>query len=155
MANRKKFLEPEPLIDDANAETAFWIYYQLGEKRTLNKVAKKTGLPLTTIQYWSRKFNWAQRVKDNEELMNDSVAKKKMATLAKTAQMKAFALYMSVLEDKNAKPADKMKAAEKLQELSEKSDKIKDIKKIAIKFPNIENFKQKLKEAGVKVVDLS
>ena len=156
---RKDYIEKKEKINayeevsDSNAEVAFWIYYQLGEKRSLNKVSKKVGIPIGKVNEWSKKFNWSQRVKDNDEMMNDAKAQKKIASLSRIAHMKSFALFMSVLNDPKAKAADKMKAAEKLQELSERSDKIKDVKKIAIRFPGGDNFKEKLKQAGVKVIE--
>ena len=93
---RKDYIEKEletSQISDSNAEVAFWIYYQLGERRSLNKVSKKAGIPLSKIQEWSRTKNWSQRVKDLDEMANDSQAAKRMASLAKIAQLKTFALW--------------------------------------------------------------
>ena len=155
--SRQKFIkeknEEKPEDNKNQADLAYWAYFQLGESRTLNKVAKRLHIPLGTIQYWARKYKWTQRIKDDEDLLDNSTYEKKMASLANIAQIKTFALYMSILEDEKAKQSDKIKAAEKLQALVEKSSQLKDLKKIAIRFPNIENFKEKLKAAGVRVIE--
>lgn len=45
---------------------AFEIYYQLGEQRSLRKVADKVGRTERTVAGWSRTFNWVDRVNQRE-----------------------------------------------------------------------------------------
>ena len=45
---------------------AFEIYYQLGENRSLRKVADKVGRTERTVAGWSRTFNWVDRVNQRE-----------------------------------------------------------------------------------------
>lgn len=45
---------------------AFEIYYQLGEHRTLKKVAEKVDRTERTVAGWSRSFNWVDRVSQRE-----------------------------------------------------------------------------------------
>lgn len=45
---------------------AFEIYYQLGDERTLRRVAEKVDRTERTIAGWSRSFNWVDRVAQRE-----------------------------------------------------------------------------------------
>ncbi len=110
-------------------------------------------ISLYTLQEWSRKFNWAKRVKEYEEVLDEGKYQQKMASLANIAQLKTFSLYMGILDNPKAKASDKIKAAEKLQQLVEKTAELKDLKKIVIKFYGLDDFVEKLKRAGVKVIE--
>ena len=45
---------------------AFEIYYQLGELRSLKKVADQIGRTERTVAGWSRSFNWVDKVSQRE-----------------------------------------------------------------------------------------
>ena len=67
---------------------AFEIYYQLGETRSLKKVADKVHRTERTVAGWSRSFNWVDRVsqREIEEAKNNATDK---ATLdSKTTDVK-------------------------------------------------------------------
>ena len=132
---------------------AFWIYFQEGEKRSLNKVAKKMGVPLYVVKAWSKEGNWSEKVKENEELMDDSKIAKEKASLAKLAEIKIFALYTAALNDRDASLRDKIAAADKLKSLVEQSSKLKVPKKLVIRVQGQADFIKKLREAGVKIRD--
>ena len=45
---------------------AFEIYYQLGDKRSLAKVAEQVGRTERTVAGWSRSYSWVDRVSQRE-----------------------------------------------------------------------------------------
>ena len=45
---------------------AFEAYYDLGRRRSLGKLAKKLGRPISSIKLWSREFNWQERLLERE-----------------------------------------------------------------------------------------
>jgi hypothetical protein len=54
---------------------AFELYYHLGDKRSLKRVAEQIERTERTVAGWSRMFNWADRVKQREieDAMNEGV----------------------------------------------------------------------------------
>lgn len=52
--------------ENALQREAFEIYYQLGEVRTLKKVAEKVDRTERTVAGWSRAFHWVDRVNQRE-----------------------------------------------------------------------------------------
>jgi 3-methyladenine DNA glycosylase Mpg len=130
---------------------AFYIYYQEGESRTLNKVSKKTGIPIYVIKKWSVEDKWAEKVKENDELINDAKLAKEKAKLAKIASIRIYSLYTAVLQDPKASVRDKLTAADKLKALVEEAEQIKQAKKIYIRLSNVKDVAEKLKKAGIKV----
>ena len=47
-------------------KTAFELYYNMGEKRSLEAVANSCGKSTRTIGEWSRKFQWKDRILQKE-----------------------------------------------------------------------------------------
>jgi hypothetical protein len=52
----------KPIQESPEQFEAFMSYYQLGDERSLAKVAEKIGRPLKTVEVWSRKFQWFKKV---------------------------------------------------------------------------------------------
>lgn len=52
----------KPIQESPEQFEAFMAYYQLGDERSLAKVAEKIGRPLKTVEVWSRKFQWYKKV---------------------------------------------------------------------------------------------
>lgn len=132
-------------------ETAFYYYFQLGEKRTLNKVKKKTDIPLIVLMEWEKEDNWKKRIGDQEDIINISENKKRSSTLAELSAASVFSLYLGIVNSKDSTNNERMKAAEKLEKLSDKAAGLKDFRKVAVKLVGIEDLKQKLKDAGFPV----
>lgn len=63
-------------------EEAFNYYVGLGEKRTLQEVANKFTVSRQTVQNWSSKYNWQQRLKEIVVKANKQVEKKLIKSLA-------------------------------------------------------------------------
>ena len=49
-------------VESAEQIEAFELYYSLGTKGSLQLVADKLGKNIRTVQGWSSKYNWADRV---------------------------------------------------------------------------------------------
>lgn len=60
---------------------AFEIYYQLGEERSIRKVAKKLDKSPATIQNWSHSFNWRERVEIRDTTVAETLEKKVIDTV--------------------------------------------------------------------------
>jgi len=136
---------------ELDKETAYIYYFQLGEKRTLNKVKKKTGIPLVILTDWAKRFKWNEKVKEQEGFVKDSKDSKKSATLAELSSASVFGLYLGIINSPKATNADKLRAAEKLEKLSDKAAALKDFRKVAIKITGLDELKDKMREAGLPV----
>lgn len=62
IAVRESWKEAEKRVNAA----AFEYYYSLGDSRTLSKVAKYMKLTEQTIQRWSSRFKWGERIRARE-----------------------------------------------------------------------------------------
>lgn len=66
----KKVKKERKKIDDdlrnLNAQYGFEIYYALGDNRTHQKVAEIMNKSLPTVQGWSKKYNWTEKVKQRD-----------------------------------------------------------------------------------------
>ena len=85
---------------------AFEIYYHLGDKRSLKKVAEKVDRTERTVAGWSRAFNWVDRCKQREieDVRNQTLDK---ATLnAETTEIKTR--YRIMINNLMAKASKKI-----------------------------------------------
>jgi hypothetical protein len=65
---------------------AFEQYYQLGDQRSLSRLAEITSIPRNTLERWSVSFDWQARIlaRKNEEIAAArAAARKEAATLAR------------------------------------------------------------------------
>lgn len=60
---------------------AFEVYYALGEERSVRSVAKKMNKSATTIQNWSKSFNWKERVEIRDVTVTEAFEKKVVDTI--------------------------------------------------------------------------
>jgi hypothetical protein len=60
---------------------AFEVYYQLGEERSIRKVAAKMNKSPATIQNWSGSFNWKERVEIRDATVQETLEKKVIDTV--------------------------------------------------------------------------
>ena len=80
MANEKELVDSHSLTMSQDSELnakaaadegfvermAFETYYKLGDNRTLKKIATSLSKGSATIERWSKKYRWPQRVKERE-----------------------------------------------------------------------------------------
>jgi len=132
---------------------AFYYYYQLGRERTLAKVSKKTHIPLKTLKDWSVKYHWRDKIKEQMGIIDKANAFKKNSSLASLSAASTYALYMEIINSKKATYSEKLKAAEKIERLVDKSAELKDYLKVAIRLDEInkDEIIKKLRDAGIPI----
>ena len=52
--------------ENEKQKAAFDLYYNMGDKRTIEAVANHIGMTSRTVGEWSRRFNWRDRVNQRE-----------------------------------------------------------------------------------------
>lgn len=55
---------------------AFCVYAEMGSERSLKAVAKKIGHPIGTVEGWSKKHGWQERVLDLQKQANEAAGEK-------------------------------------------------------------------------------
>jgi transposase len=63
-----------PPRDRQQHDRAFTLYLSLGEKRTYKQVAERLRVSVSTVKNWSRKYNWQERVQEQEAEVARKVA---------------------------------------------------------------------------------
>jgi len=54
-------------------QRAFEYFYELGEKRTIQKVSEKFAKSRVAVQIWSKRFSWWDRVVKRDKAVSDSI----------------------------------------------------------------------------------
>lgn len=62
-----------PATEEAQHLRAFEIYYQLGDKRTLAKVAEKVGRSPDWVSTVAKAFDWKRRVNERDHRQSESI----------------------------------------------------------------------------------
>ena len=48
-------------------DTAFEMYYNMGNNRSLEKVGKRLSISIRTMERWSVKYNWSKRIEKEDQ----------------------------------------------------------------------------------------
>lgn len=145
--------DKEGIIDTTPIENnaLFWQYFQMGEERSLAKLSKITKVPLWKLKKISTQENWAQKIQEQEKLLEDAVNFEKNANLIAMSQYAVYATCMSIVNNPKASASDKLKAIEKLNELGKRASELRQNKKIVIHLENEEKIKEALRSVGIPV----
>jgi len=68
--------------EQPHQKKAFERYYELGEKRSYEKVADELGVAVSTVKLWGKSFNWTERVQDRDLQVTREVADRTVDDLA-------------------------------------------------------------------------
>lgn len=99
-------------------EKTFELYYQMGPKRSLEKLVKKSGLSLRTLASWSKKFDWQKLINEREKSDSELLREEHLELQRKGIEA-ANVLICKFIEDVMAgkqvlEPADFIKLYDKL-----------------------------------------
>ena len=73
----------ETRYENLRHKEAFEFYYALGPDRTLDAVADKFGVTLSTVQHWSHFFSWRERLTDRDNEIARRYAEESMREAVK------------------------------------------------------------------------
>ena len=69
------------MVENLRMKEAFEYYYSLGDKRSLQQVAKKFTVSETSARKWSAAFNWQERVIQRDIEISKGLEKKTNTTI--------------------------------------------------------------------------
>ena len=73
----RRLVEEKP-----HQKLGFERYYELGEKRSYEKIAAELGVAASTVKLWGKSFNWTERVQDRDLQVPREVADRTVDDLA-------------------------------------------------------------------------
>ena len=128
------------LNDELLYDSMFWFYVSLGHERSLEKVASHFDLELWIVKDASRKGNWQEKVKSLG--VDETTTASEIVKYADSIQV---SVLNQIINNPDAKPNDKIKALNALNEFVSRSSELVKKKRIVIEFKN--------KEVLQKIVD--
>jgi len=72
---------------EQTANEAFERYWGMQENRSLKSIAELMKRPLRTVEMWSKKYNWSERIATRQEEINKKIAKETDETVQETKRM--------------------------------------------------------------------
>ena len=88
------------MVESLRMKEAFEYYYSLGDKRSLQQVAKKFTVSETSARKWSAAFNWQERVVQRDIEISKGLEKKTNTTI-----LNEKANYRRIIKETIAKMA--------------------------------------------------
>ena len=88
------------MVENLRMKEAFEYYYSLGDKRSLQQVAKKFTVSETSARKWSAAFNWQERVVQRDIEISKGLEKKTNTTI-----LNEKANYRRIIKETIAKMA--------------------------------------------------
>jgi hypothetical protein len=116
--------------ETAKAYQAFKMYLRMGHRRSYQKLAQELGLKtLGTIQLWTKKYNWQERIRDFEVHDFDAVEGNKIKLMQQNQEQ---IIYDSFTDSERMLEGWRMKWEEMLHNTNngEKSPTVSDVKKM-------------------------
>jgi hypothetical protein len=119
------------LNDEIMADSMFWYYVSLGEKRSLEKVSEHFDTDLWVLKEMSRRYDWQKKLQ--EVISTDNPMGQDIVQFADTIRL---AVLQQIINNPDTKPADKLKALDQLTEFISRSNELIRKKRIVIEFNN-------------------
>ena len=117
------------MVESLRMKEAFEYYYSLGDKRSLQQVAKKFTVSETSARKWSAAFNWQERVVQRDIEISKGLEKKTNTTILNEKAnyrriIREAIASMGTIEPKNAKDLETLVKLDLLLmgEATEKND---------------------------------
>ncbi len=84
------------MVERWKHRNAFETYLLMGPGRSLRKLMAETNISFTSLEQWSRSFNWDARVVERERQAMAKISKQNDETLLKELKIKHVSMYQEV-----------------------------------------------------------